>query len=348
MSTPARHIESVIPMPFSTSPTQSRPRLPSQAWSSRNTSGSIGIPYGVRGSSSVISTSPTRSTSRSFPHPSALSGRGTASPYTPYEPRVIRVDSTFTTDILCPRDSPTTSSGSPTRTRRQSSTGVRARSTQRPSATLIPPATTEPLPFPRPAYLEHSALRHLLQTESSPLISSRKPDPIVRPDSTSGRHMQRSPSYDSDDDDMSPPREIPKGTPSPITASSPALLLPTRWCDEYRSSHLTVSGDGRELIYQGMFPLRLCSEMPLSPWSIRRFRQGRRSSSYRRSSLACLRNILLRSRNHQQSVQEVHSLLIFTLRSFSSFSHSRISVGFATPLLTDTELITHNPQFHRA
>lgn len=256
-TSPARHIESVISIPFSTSPSQSRPRIASQGWPPRNSPGTIGIPYGVRGSSSITSSPPTRPTSRSFTHSSALSGRSGASPYTVYEPRVIRADSTRTIDTMCTHTS-SVSSSSPTRTRRPSSAGVRARSAQRPSVAHAP-ASAETVPFPRPAYLEHSALRHLLQTESLPVIPPRKAEPIMRPDSMAGRRAQRSPSYDSDDDDMSPPREIQKSTPSPILVSSPTLLLPTRWCDEYRNSHLSVCGDGRELIYQGGLLLGLCS-----------------------------------------------------------------------------------------
>ncbi|KAG8220145.1 hypothetical protein J3R82DRAFT_1171 [Butyriboletus roseoflavus] len=245
---PARHIESVISIPLSTSPNQSRPRIASQGWPPRNSPGTIGIPHGVRGNSSITSTPPTRPTSRSFTHSSVLSGRGGASPYTIYEPRVIRADSIRTTDTMCTHTS-SASSSSPTRTRRPSSAGVMARSTQRHSVAHTS-ASTETVPFPRPAYLEHSALRHLLQTESSPLIPPRKAEPIMRPDSMVGRRVQRSPSYDSDDDDMSPPREVQKSTPFPMPASAPTLLLPTRWCDEYRSPHLSVCGDGRELIYQ--------------------------------------------------------------------------------------------------
>ncbi|KAH0838642.1 hypothetical protein J3R83DRAFT_6967 [Lanmaoa asiatica] len=247
-TSPARHIESVISIPFSTSATQSRPRVASQGWPPRNSSGTIGIPHGVRGSSSITSSPPIRPTTRSFTHSSVPSGRGSASPYTVYEPRVIRADSTHTINTVCPHNS-SASSSSPSRTRRPSSASVRACIGQRPSAHI--PADTETVPFPRPPYLEHSALRHLLQTESLPLIPPRKAEPIVRPDPMSGRRMQRSPSYDSDEDDMSPPREVRKSTPSPMTASSPILLLPIRWCDEYRSPHLSVCGDGRELIYQG-------------------------------------------------------------------------------------------------
>ncbi|KAF8557365.1 SPRY-domain-containing protein [Imleria badia] len=245
-ASPARHIESVISIPLSASPTQSRPRIASQGWPPRNSQGAIGIPYGVRGNSSITSSPPARPTSRSFTHPSVLSARSSPSPYTVYEPRVIRADSTRTTDAVCPHN-PSTSSGSPGRTRRPSSPSIRAHSAQRPSIVTHISAPAEPVPFHRPAYLEHSALRHLLQTEPSPLIPPRKAEPIVRQDP---RRVQRSPSYDSDEDDMSPPREFRKSTPSPMTASSPTLLLPARWCDEYRSPHLSICGDGRELIYQ--------------------------------------------------------------------------------------------------
>ena len=254
-TSPARHIESVISIPFSTSPTQSRPRIPSRGWPTRNSPGTIGIPHGVRGNGSITS-SPPRPTSRSFSHSSVLSARGSTSPYTVYEPRVIRTDSTRTTDAVCPHN-PAASSGSPSRTRPRSAS-VRTRSAQRPSATHIP-APAETVSFPRPAYLEHSALRHLLQTESSPLILPRKTEPVLGPHPMGARRAQRSPSYDSEEDDMSPPpREVQKSTPSPVTASSPILLLPTRWCDEYRNAHLSVCGDGRELIYQGELLLALC------------------------------------------------------------------------------------------
>lgn len=254
---PARHIESVISIPLSASPTQSRPRIASQGWPPRNSSGAIGIPHGVRGNTSITSSPPTRPTSRSFTHPSVLSARGSTSPHTVYEPRVIRADSARTTDTVCPHNS-STSSGSPGRTRRPSSASIRARSAQRPSVAHIP-APAETVPFHRPAYLEHSALRHLLQTEPSPLIPPRKAEPVVRQDPMGVRRVQRSPSYDSDEDDMSPPRELRKTTPSPMTASSPTLLLPTRWCDEYRSPNLSICGDGRELIYQGEMLLGLSS-----------------------------------------------------------------------------------------
>ncbi|KAF9243743.1 hypothetical protein BU15DRAFT_86190 [Melanogaster broomeanus] len=175
----------------------------------------------------------------------------TAYPHTTYEPRVVRADSTRGPDAVCPQSS-SSSSVSPTRARQSSATGVRAPSAQRSSVAHIPGTAEEPVPFPRPAYLDHSAFRHLLQTESPSLLPPRKTEPtVVRADHTSGRRAQRSPSYDSDEEDMSPPREIRKSTPPPVSTLSTTLLLPTRWCDELRSAHLTLSGDGRELTYQG-------------------------------------------------------------------------------------------------
>lgn len=295
-ASPARHIESVISIPFSTSPNTSRNRVASHGWPPRNSPGAIGIPHGVRGNSSVTSSPPTRPTSRSFTHSSVLSARGGTSPYAVYEPRVVRADSARTTDTVCPHNS-SASSSSPTRARRLSSAGVRARSAQRPSVVHIP-APAEAAPFPRPTYLEHSALRHLLHTEPSSLIPLRKPQPMVRPDPMAARRVQRSPSYDSDEDDMSPPREVQKSTPSPMTASSPTLLLPTRWCDEYRNPNLSVCGDGRELVYQGEPYSVIVPRGDLVSRSIWRLRQRRFSSPNCRSRATSLWNILLRSRDH--------------------------------------------------
>ncbi|KAG6333286.1 hypothetical protein ID866_5804 [Astraeus odoratus] len=68
---------------------------------------------------------------------------------------------------------------------------------------------------------------------------------------SSGRRSHRSPSVDSDEEDLSPPRELRKSPPPMVPASFPTLLIPTRWCEEMRYSHLSVSPDGRELTYQG-------------------------------------------------------------------------------------------------
>lgn len=195
----------------------------------------------------VASSSPMRSTARSFTQPSSalLSGTGTTPAQIYYEPRVIRVDTT------CP-------TSSPSRVRRSSATGVRTPSAQRPamahsSAGSFP---ADSAPFPRPGYLDHSALRHLLQTDTPTQLSSLpKPDlAVVRTEYTGGRRRaQRSPSFDSDEEDVSPSGEMfsrQQQDNNPLMSST-LLRLPTRWSEEYRSPMLSVSQDGRDLTYQG-------------------------------------------------------------------------------------------------
>ncbi|KAG2129772.1 hypothetical protein DEU56DRAFT_816636 [Suillus clintonianus] len=236
---PARNIESVISIPFAPSP-QSRPRLVNPGWPQRSPTTGISS---IRGSSSmaVASSPPMRSTARSFtqPNPVLLSGTGTTPTHIYYEPRVIRVDNT------CP-------TSSPSRVRRSSAAGVRAPSAQRPA--MAQPLPTDSAPFPRPAYLDHSALRHLLQTDSpSQLPSSPNPDSAVIRTEYARRRAQRSPSFDSDEEDTSPPAELPsrqQQETNPLISSA-LLRLPTRWSDEYRSPMLSVSADGRDLTYQG-------------------------------------------------------------------------------------------------
>ncbi|KAK7468487.1 hypothetical protein VKT23_002993 [Stygiomarasmius scandens] len=112
-----------------------------------------------------------------------------------------------------------------TRTRRSSSTAPRA---PRPP---VPPSS--PVSFPVPAYLNHSSLRHLLQTDVSPTL------PIT--------HRQYLSSTDSDDDSnvSPPPRD-----PGPVTSLDHPLQLPTRWDSETCHQHLSLSDNGRELTFQ--------------------------------------------------------------------------------------------------
>jgi hypothetical protein len=240
-NSPARNIESVISIPFAP-----HPRIVNQRWPQRSPNTGISS---VRGSShiAVASSPPVRSTARSFtqPYSSIHLGTGTAPAHVYYEPRIIRADT------VCP----TSSSVSPTRTRRVSGTGVRAPSSYRPP--LVNPSTgpmpIDLAPFPRPAYLDHSALRHLLQTDTpSQLPSSPKPDPVVRADFVARRRSQRSPSSDSDEEDMSHSGDLSSRQSRETILLSPApLRLPTKWSDEYRNPLLSVSTDGRDLNYQG-------------------------------------------------------------------------------------------------
>lgn len=240
---PGRNIESVISIPFAPSP-QSRPRLVNPGWPQRSPTTGISS---IRGSSSmaVASSPPMRSTARSFSQPSSalLSGTGATAAHAYYEPRVIRIDTT------CP-------TSSPSRVRRPSATGVRAPSAQRPAMAHSSAGPTDSAPFPRPAYLDHSALRHLLQTDTpSQLSSSLKPDlAAARTEYAGGRRRsQRSPGSDSDEEDTIPPGETSsrKQQENSSLMSSALLRLPTRWSEQYRCSMLSVSADGRDLTYQG-------------------------------------------------------------------------------------------------
>lgn len=117
------------------------------------------------------------------------------------------------------------------------------------------PFPADSAPFPRPAYLDHSALRHLLQTDAPfQPSSSSKLDPAARTEYAGGRRRaQRSPSFDSDEEDTIPPSEMSSRQQqenNPLMSSA-LLRLPTRWSEEYRSPMLSVSADGRDLTYQG-------------------------------------------------------------------------------------------------
>jgi hypothetical protein len=200
---------------------------------------------GVRGSSSLATSSPVRTTARSFTHTPSMPTRTSPHYLTAFEPRVIRAETSRSGDNPC---LPSTST-SPSRTRRPSGAEIKPPTAQRQPITQSSPTPPPPSSaFLRPAYLEHSALRHLLQTEgsSSPLPARTSGDiqlAVQRPRASS-------PQSDSDEEStVSPPRETP---PTPFFSHYPILRLPTRWSDQVRHPSLSVSGDGRELTYQGL------------------------------------------------------------------------------------------------
>ena len=227
----------------------------------------------------VPSVSPT--SPRSIPrNPS----RPSHSPHSPTLPRISRAPSATSgataqsssasrADIAC---SPPPSS-SPTRTRRTSAgpLNLRPPSLRHPgSHTQITIASPHlalhqaPAPFPRPPYLEHSSLRHLLQTELPPnLPPLRYTQSTIYPFVPRHQHTSVTPALIDDSDaestTASPP---PPGLPSspPISAStrppnesvtlvgsSPVFRLPTRWSEQDRHPYLSVSADGKELTYHG-------------------------------------------------------------------------------------------------
>ncbi|KAL0950475.1 hypothetical protein HGRIS_007287 [Hohenbuehelia grisea] len=251
-SSQSRNLESMMSIPFLA---PSRPRVSSSSNYNFGTGGhghspsgfghipddhhAVGTSFGARpSSSSAIATSPVRSTARSLTSSSGARERAST-----FEPRIIRADAS--SEAPC---QPSTSM-SPTRTRRTSTTGVRATSAQRHSSSVLLAPLFSPSTFTRPAYLEHSALRHLLHTEAPPL------SPLGRkPDNTSQANLLETPSSPMDSDEesnVSPPREL-SGAPLPhLPLSNPTLSLPTRWSDQIRHAMLTVSPDGRDLSFQG-------------------------------------------------------------------------------------------------
>ena len=277
-----RNIEDLISMPFSSSPSVTRTNRLSghgQGMGRRgSTSGGPGVAMGA-------GMSPTRPTSRSFTigiSPRANRSQTTTQTQT-FEPRVIRAGSTSIPTIAtatgaaaaaaavdCLPSSSTTGnlSTSPTRARRTSTTP----SATRHASSVIPSSSTSPDPqnansntsaiaFPRPAYLNHSALRHFLHTDATPTLPvARTPTSgellsfFVR--GASSRNASLSPRMgmeDSDEDsDGGVGMTIPSGTTN-REAREADLKLPTRWSERIRHPSLSVSPDGRELTFNGIY-----------------------------------------------------------------------------------------------
>ncbi|KAJ7226074.1 SPRY-domain-containing protein [Mycena pura] len=243
-TSPARNIESVISIPFTasyTAPPRPRPSVAQAIPIAHYRSGEDSR-SSVRSArnSAAASISPTRPSARSLTHSSPAITARSSPRSNGFEPRVIRADSPRSVDPAClPSSSPSPLSSLP-RTRRPSETGPRASNSQRtvagPTRASSPPCTS----FARPAYLEHSAMRHLLQTEApSSLPPSRKAGPSSR--------RSLSPPTDSDEEGSPPPRRL---TPT-LNPSPQVLHLPTRWSERYRNELLSISPDGRDATYQG-------------------------------------------------------------------------------------------------
>ncbi|GAW05007.1 SPRY-domain-containing protein [Lentinula edodes] len=98
-----------------------------------------------------------------------------------------------------------------------------------------------PISFTRPAYLDHSSFKDLLQTEAPTTFPFTEAE---------FRSRALSPSTDSEDDSNASP---PPNKPAVISVASPdqTMKLPTRWSHEYRHQSLSLSGNGRELSFQG-------------------------------------------------------------------------------------------------
>ncbi|GLB36579.1 putative protein with domain in SPla and the RYanodine receptor [Lyophyllum shimeji] len=249
---PARTIENVISIPFA-APT--RPRIANnQSIPLRSSTvddhRGLGVSYGSRGSSTAaIATSPPRATARSMTLGTSP-GRGSSRAPPTYEPRVVRVSGEGSRSV----DAACLPSTSPSRTRRASGASGRGTSAQRPVASYaVSTPHPPPVSFPRPSYLDYSALRHMLQTDAPPTLPpSRKAEPPSHEPPALSSAIMSGPALDSDEEsNVSPPRELPVAPPLPALSQEQILRLPTRWSDQFRHALLSVSGDGRDLTYHG-------------------------------------------------------------------------------------------------
>lgn len=261
-STVARSLESVIPMSFNPNPTP-RPRLTS------GTSASLGLTRNVH--------SPARSLSTSYASAIAALPRGRTSgpaqttPAPIFEPRIIRATPSPNPSRDPGCNSPYSPSASPTRPRRLSS-GVRSQSAL--GTTVASHRAPVPMPlnhtttsgFPRPAYLDYSALRDMLHTEPTPSTLSLGPRPPTYVASGHDARATASPAppvipypylrreltpvVDSDDESIATPPPHTMGAVAMISTNT-MLMLPTRWSEQDRAPSLSVSLDGRELTFTG-------------------------------------------------------------------------------------------------
>ena len=230
-----RNIESLISIPHHGSP--SRPQ--------RHNAERLHPSHAFRSNSGTNpSASPTRN-----PRSASISVPGRNSTQTFFEPRIIRGSGSDSQPSECPIPSQPQLSTSHPQTRRASVTNLRTS-----NKSLTTPLIARPtsVTFSRPAYLEYSSLRHLLQAEVpiSPL-SSRRADPSVSARSQP-YSAAMSPSSDIDDDGSAspPPHDLrPLSASLPLATQDTPFRLPTRWGDHH--PNLSLSSDGRELTYEG-------------------------------------------------------------------------------------------------
>ncbi|KIJ45239.1 hypothetical protein M422DRAFT_30095 [Sphaerobolus stellatus SS14] len=195
-----------------------------------------------------------------------------------FSPRVVRGTIAGTS-----RDGATTSTAtgshrasvSPVRTRRASTTvnphgGHRVASssaiaphllhTQTPSPTAVPPPSQHATSFPLPEYLQHSAFRHWILSESEPTTppESYHLGYVHASSAATSSRRSISPNAQQDTDGSDQDSTMGNGergrTTTPVLQRKPAdtyMRIPTRWSDTDRWASLTVSPDGRELTFHG-------------------------------------------------------------------------------------------------
>jgi len=282
----ARDIESLISIPFATSgghqptsPSTSRPlREPRRISVTDGSRATVSNTHGV-------STSPIRSTARTTSIVSSIPGRGPSR--TRFEPRVVRQS---TSDApSADAELPPHPSTSPSHIRRASMTSLRSSGPQKPVIPQHVVSRTTSTPFPRPGYLDHSSLRHLLHTEIPVQpIPSRRADPSA---SSRNQSYANAMSTSSDDDDSG------TASPGPTNGVSQerSFKLPTRWSDQDRHPNLSVIQEGRDLTYQGkLFPITFEFIMLTETRTISQWRKGGCLSANVVSNTSGLWDLLLR------------------------------------------------------
>jgi hypothetical protein len=214
------------------------------------------VPPGSMARNTPTSTTPIPSGSRSLPH--------SASPLqTLHIPHIVRGGGGAGTNGAT---APSTSGRPSNRGRRASSSAAPAPSTPRkPSTSHLPQPTPT---FTRPSYLEYSALRRFITTESPP--ASQQSSSINSPSRASNHlsNLLRRPRSSTDSDSES------EGVPSPKARSaylpqarrlfvSDTLVIPTRWNDRDRCPPLVISHDGRDVTFNGESSCCFLSELPV-------------------------------------------------------------------------------------
>lgn len=278
----------MFPSSFTTAPPAPRP--------SHSTTGArLPVsPSGARGASTVVYGNPFRAqlSAQTSPRPSmGASIRPTSVTTAHYEPRIIRANVPRTVDTSPslptargptqrrPSIPPSPGAGAGPPGRRASASWAHPRRPSlahgvHPSSDLLgglaDAAHAHAVAFAPPAYLDHSALRHFLHTDT-PSPPSAVASPIVGPGepgaSSSGPPLSfaapwgaREPTPMTDSDEEGSADLATTGTrttPAPVShgvpSGRPVLRLPTVWSEQDRNPALSVSANGRDLSYHGTF-----------------------------------------------------------------------------------------------
>ncbi|KAI0791861.1 hypothetical protein C8Q75DRAFT_715439 [Abortiporus biennis] len=248
----------------------------------RSPSHNVIIPERATPSRTNIASSPVRSLSGSYSNITSSRTVGVAQSPPVFEPiRVIRPSNSGRPSDPSACFPISASPSVPSRVRRASSNRISTVPTPNPAAasprvastiTNIPPPShhAPPQSFPRPAYLDHSALRDFLVTDLTPLHQHRTDSTLNQHSyvaytghtSTSTAPISMTPTYhylrggstDSEEDSNTaspPPSTLPPTVTPGALLGNPILRLPTRWSEQDRNTALSVSSDGRDLTFCG-------------------------------------------------------------------------------------------------